>query len=138
MEDSGSNLEDNLNRTSKPGIPEVTTKKLEELTENLHETKEENNELKFKIRGYQEKLIKSEEKSHEYYEMHHKLLLEMKGSDGTKLELEKKNTRLKNQLDILRSHLVKLETRVTPSTELRSFCEFEVNKWKHCFIVLSI
>lgn len=135
MEDSGSNLEDNLNRTSKLGIPEVNNKKLEELTENLQETKEENKELRSKLKGYQEKLIKSEEKSHEYYEMYHKLLLEMKGSDGNKLKLEKKNIRLKNQLDILRRHLAKLETRVTPNIESRNFCEFEVNKWKHCFIV---
>lgn len=132
------NLEDNLNKTSKLSLPDVQNKKIEELTENLQEVREENKEMKKKLKEYQEKLIKTEEKSYEYYEMYHQLMLEMKESEGSKQILSKKNVRLKNQLEVLKRHLTKLESRVSLSSESKNICEFEVNKWKHSFIVLPI
>ena len=134
MEDSLA-LEDLLNRTSKIGKIENESREIEELKQNLQDLKEEKKEFEWKIKNLNEKLLKSEEKSFEHYEMYHKLLLEIRANDDYKKKIEKQNFHIKNQLEILARYLVKLEKKMILKNEDEGVCEFEINNWKHNFIV---
>lgn len=127
--------EDLLNRTSKIGKIENESREIEELKQNVHDLKEEKKDFEWKIKNLNEKLLKCEEKSFEYYEMYHKLLLEVRANDDYKKKIEKQNFHIKNQLEILTRYLIKLEKKMILKNQDEEVCEFEINNWKHNFIV---
>jgi chromosome segregation ATPase len=135
IEDNSLTSEDILNKTSKLCKIDSNPKELEELKQSLQDLKEDKKELEWKVKSLKEKLLKCEEKSHEYYEMYHKLILELKANDDYKKKLEKQNLHLKNQLEVLTRHLVKLEKRVFLKDDNQDFCEFEISGLKQNFIV---
>ena len=100
--------------------------------------KENNKELRSKIKTMREKLLKGEEKAHEYYEMYHKLLLEHHKQQDDRNKYIKENTHLKNQMTIMSRYVAKLERKLAVKNDrMSSACEFEVqdNGWAKGLLV---
>jgi predicted RNase H-like nuclease (RuvC/YqgF family) len=103
----------------------------------ISDLKVENKSLKLKLKHSKEKLIKSEEKAHEYYEIYHKLLLEHRGLDDASKRVHKENTHLSNQLEILSRHTGKLERKLASFVGKSCGTEFELcsDQWAKSLIV---
>ena len=107
----------------------------------INKLRQENKKIHMKLKETREKLLKSEEKSYEYYELYHKLIYENKKNDQERLQILKENVHIKNQLSILRSYIAKVERKLTSLAEKNEkFCEFEIkdNNWGKGYIVKNI
>lgn len=128
------------NTSQLPKSPQETTAKTNNLLNTISELKQENKKFQSQLKETREKLLRIEEKSHEYYELYHTLLSKHQQSDQSSLLLQKENTHLKNQLQILQRHSGKLERKFfsrTSNTIPDEFCEFELEDsgWAKDFIV---
>ena len=98
--------------------------------ETISELTQQNKLLQQKIRESREKLLKSEEKSHEYYEIYHNLIYEQRKSEQEKSQILKENAHIKSQALILRKYIFRLERKLTNKPEPSNFCEFELQENK--------
>ena len=118
----------------------------EKLLTTISELKQDAKKLNAQVKESREKLLKSEERSHEYYELYYNLLYDQRKTDHNAQQISKENIHLKNQLELIQRYVGKLERKLAnrglnlgPNQEKESVCEFEVeeNRWGSNFIVIS-